>query len=82
MPAGLRDTSTFVHLDELSAAPATDLLAWYRMTFSVPATEPDVWVPWYLEIEATGNGTLYLNGQGAFLRSATLVPDKRFSEQR
>jgi hypothetical protein len=98
------------------------LLTWYRMTFAVPAVEPDVWVPWYIEIEATGNGLLYLNGhplgrywqnglqrryflpdcwltsgpgaknvvavqmrateRGALLKSVTLVPDKRFSEQR
>jgi hypothetical protein len=106
----------------MRSSPASGLLTWYRMTFSVPALEPDVWLPWYLEIEATGNGLLYLNGhplgrywqnglqrryflpecwlnigsgaknivavqmrateQGALLKSVTLVPDKRFSEQR
>jgi hypothetical protein len=37
-------------------------LAWYRMNFQLPAAQPDVWVPWHVHLEASGNGFLYLNG--------------------
>ena len=39
-----------------------DLLTWYRMNFQLPSLRPDVWDPWHLHLEATGNGFLYLNG--------------------
>ena len=38
-------------------------LTWYRMNFSLPATSPNVWVPWHVRLKAAGNGFLYLNGQ-------------------
>ncbi|HUC84106.1 MAG TPA: beta-galactosidase, partial [Candidatus Acidoferrales bacterium] len=37
-------------------------LTWYRMSFQLPATQPDVWVPWHVHLDASGNGFLYLNG--------------------
>jgi len=37
-------------------------LAWYRMNFELPAAQSDVWVPWHVHLEASGNGFLYLNG--------------------
>jgi len=36
-------------------------LTWYRMSFKLPATQPGVWVPWLVHLEAEGNGFLYLN---------------------
>jgi hypothetical protein len=41
---------------------ASSSLSWYRMNFELPATRPDVWVPWHVHFEAAGNGFLYLNG--------------------
>ena len=38
------------------------MLTWYRMHFELPVADPHVWVPWQLELNATGNGMLYLNG--------------------
>lgn len=45
-----------------SAASNAPLLTWYRMKFSLPAQRDDVWQPWRLNLAATGNGFLYLNG--------------------
>jgi hypothetical protein len=38
------------------------LAAWYRLEFELPAADPHVWVPWGLELKASGNGWIYLNG--------------------
>jgi hypothetical protein len=38
------------------------VLAWYRMSFSLPSPQTGVWVPWRLRLVASGNGFLYLNG--------------------
>ena len=43
------------------ATPGVNL-TWYRLHFSLPATDPHIWVPWKLQLEATGNGFIYLNG--------------------
>jgi Beta-galactosidase jelly roll domain len=44
-------------------APAqTNLLTWWRMNFQLPSPATNVWVPWHLHLEASGNGFLYLNG--------------------
>ena len=55
-----------------SAWPATKLgeplpeppapQTWYRMHFSVPTSDPRIWAPWKIHLDATGNGFLYLNG--------------------
>ena len=45
-----------------ASAPADSVLTWYRMSFSLPSPQADVWVPWRLHLEASGNGFLYLNG--------------------
>jgi hypothetical protein len=54
-----------------SAAPANDKaapspgavgLTWYRMKFDLPAADPHVWIPWNLDLDASGNGFIYLNG--------------------
>jgi hypothetical protein len=37
------------------------LLTWHRLKFNLPDPTPNVWVPWKIRIEATGNGFLYLN---------------------
>jgi hypothetical protein len=37
-------------------------LTWYRMNFPLPDARPNLWVPWHVHLEATGNGFLYLNG--------------------
>ena len=52
-----------VSLGTVDHAAAGASLTWYRMNFTLPATEPGVWVPWHLHLEAAGNGFLYLNGQ-------------------
>ncbi len=45
------------------AAPdAGALLHWYRMEFTLPEVAADIWVPWCLKIDASGNGLLYVNG--------------------
>ena len=38
------------------------LLTWYRMEFELPAPEKNIWVPWRLLLNASGNGYLWLNG--------------------
>lgn len=38
------------------------LLTWYCMEFELPTGNPDVWVPWCLRINASGNGYMWLNG--------------------
>jgi hypothetical protein len=38
------------------------LQTWYRMRFSLPKASANVWAPWKVHINATGNGYLYLNG--------------------
>ena len=45
--------------------PATDpiaLLTWHRLTFTLPDQPRGIWVPWCLELEAQGNGFIFLNG--------------------
>ena len=37
-------------------------LVWWRLGFELPAPVANVWVPWQLHLEASGNGFLYLNG--------------------
>ncbi len=38
------------------------LLTWYRMEFAMPAVPHNIWLPWCLRLEASGNGFIYLNG--------------------
>ena len=38
------------------------LLTWYRMKFSLPHVQSDIWVPWCLKIAGHGNGFIYING--------------------
>ena len=48
-----------------NAAPqgkAENLQVWYRMEFELPEPQVGVWVPWQAVIEASGNGTVFLNG--------------------
>lgn len=47
------------------AGPPTNpaVLTWYRLRFELPVT-PNLWIPWRLRLEASGNGFLYLNGEG------------------
>jgi hypothetical protein len=35
---------------------------WYRLQFALPAPRADIWAPWKIHLDATGNGFLYLNG--------------------
>jgi hypothetical protein len=44
-----------------SVAPEA-LATWYRMEFALPPTPADVWVPWRLLLDCSGNGFIYLNG--------------------
>ena len=37
-------------------------LVWWRMNFELPKPATNVWLPWQLHLEATGNGFLFLNG--------------------
>jgi hypothetical protein len=37
-------------------------LTWFRLGFELPAANPEVWFPWRVHLEASGNGFLYLNG--------------------
>jgi hypothetical protein len=41
---------------------AGSMLTWFRMKFALPVVSADVWFPWRLHLEATGNGFVYLNG--------------------
>lgn len=60
---GLNDKRwTAVAIGAGASAPADSVLTWYRMSFSLPSPQADVWVPWRLHLEASGNGFLYLNG--------------------
>ena len=47
---------------DASASPSGAMLTWYRMDFALPPSDPSVWVPWRLHLEAAGNGFVYLNG--------------------
>lgn len=38
------------------------LFTWYRIEFELPASDPSVWIPWLLRINASGNGYMWLNG--------------------
>ena len=38
------------------------LVTWYRLEFELPASDPGVWTPWMLRINASGNGYMWLNG--------------------
>ncbi len=51
-----------VSIGQTAAAPTNSVLTWYRMNFSLPSSQPNVWVPWRLHLMASGNGFLYLNG--------------------
>lgn len=41
---------------------ADALLSWYRVEFELPAADPNIWIPWMLRVNASGNGEMYLNG--------------------
>jgi Glycosyl hydrolases family 35/Beta-galactosidase jelly roll domain len=45
-----------------STPPGQVGLTWYRMKFDLPAADPHVWIPWNLNLDASGNGFIYLNG--------------------
>ncbi len=45
-----------------SLPPGPVGLTWYRMKFDLPAADPHVWIPWNLNLDASGNGFIYLNG--------------------
>ncbi len=38
------------------------LFTWYRVEFTLPESDPSVWVPWLMRINASGNGFMWLNG--------------------
>lgn len=38
------------------------LMTTERLSFEIPASPENVWVPWLLRVQATGNGFLYVNG--------------------
>ncbi|HVM60281.1 MAG TPA: beta-galactosidase [Verrucomicrobiae bacterium] len=44
------------------AGKPTALATWYRMEFELPAPSTNVWVPWRLLLDCSGNGFVYLNG--------------------
>lgn len=53
------------------------LMTWYRMNFELPAADPTLWVPWRADIDASGNGFVYLNGHclGRYWQAG---PQRRF----
>ncbi len=53
-------------LKGLSASAGTaPILYTERLTFELPESKPDVWVPWLLRLHATGNGFLFVNGHAS-----------------
>ena len=38
------------------------LFTWYRVEFTLPQQDSDVWIPWLMKINASGNGFMWLNG--------------------
>ena len=38
------------------------LLTWYKVTFDLPKTEKECWIPWRAIINASGTGYMWLNG--------------------
>lgn len=38
------------------------LLTWYRLEFELPETPANVWIPWRLVVNSSGNGFMWLNG--------------------
>ena len=39
------------------------LLTWYRVHLTLPGSTPNVWAPWKIRLDASGNGFLYINGK-------------------
>ena len=63
------DDSAWEPVAPASPAPAKEVsepspvgLTWYRMKFELPAADPHAWIPWNLNLDASGNGFIYLNG--------------------
>lgn len=55
-------SATKVAINE-SVKPAPDaLLTWYCLNFELPARKSGLWIPWSLQLDALGNGFIYLNG--------------------
>ena len=46
--------------DQSTSSPP--LLSWQRLSFQIPSTSSDVWVPWLARLDAFGDGFIYLNG--------------------
>lgn len=44
------------------SGPPEALAMWYRLEFELPETPADVWTPWRLLLDASGNGFIDLNG--------------------
>ncbi len=57
-PIALGDQAAESHSDSDTAE-----LNWYRMKFELQPLPAGVWAPWRLQLKATGNGFLYLNGR-------------------
>lgn len=54
-----------------------EMLIWSRFTFELPEKTNNIWVPWKLLLEATGNGFTYLNGH-CIGRFWEIGPQKEF----
>jgi hypothetical protein len=48
-------------LPEPSSA-AGPLLTWHQLSFQLPSTSSNVWIPWLVRLHALGDGFIYLNG--------------------
>lgn len=43
-------------------SPQSGLFTWYRVAFTMPEKDDQIWVPWMAKINASGNGYMWLNG--------------------
>jgi hypothetical protein len=48
--------------DDAPAGKTDALATWYRAEFELPPVDPHAWIPWNANIDAAGQGFLYLNG--------------------
>lgn len=48
--------------ESCTTAKRDALLTWYRLEFDLPLSNPAVWIPWKMIVNATGTGYIWLNG--------------------
>lgn len=66
-----------VALADVSKAAEHQMATWIRLEFDMPKAPTDASVPWHVDLDATGNGMMYLNGE-ALGRYWEVGPQRKF----